>query len=161
MRDIISPYDEFQDIPTAVSTFPPCQHTLPTQSLTCVGSACRLVNMAFLATVGSKAVNGVAAIHSEIIKTDIFQDFVKVFPEKFQNKTNGVTPRRWLANCNPELAALITATLGSDDWIKNLDLLQVCSLHPATCKLRAVGSSFTYLPTFRKVEAELNGFTSD
>ena len=82
------------------------------------------MNMAFLATVGSKAVNGVAAIHSEIIKTDIFQDFVKVFPEKFQNKTNGVTPRRWLANCNPELAALITETLGSDEWIKNLDLLQ-------------------------------------
>lgn len=85
----------------------------------------RLVNMAFLATVGSIAVNGVAAIHSEIIKTDIFQDFVKIFPEKFQNKTNGVTPRRWLAFCNPELSQLITDTLGTDDWIKNLDLLQV------------------------------------
>ena len=74
----------------------------------------RLVNMAFLATVGGRAVNGVAAIHSEIIKKDIFQDFVKIFPDKFQNKTNGVTPRRWLAFCNPELSALITETLGSD-----------------------------------------------
>lgn len=53
------------------------------------------------------------------------QDFVKIFPEKFQNKTNGVTPRRWLAFCNPELAALITDTLGSDKWIKDLDQLQV------------------------------------
>ncbi len=53
------------------------------------------------------------------------QDFVKIFPEKFQNKTNGVTPRRWLAFCNPELAALITDTLGSDKWMKDLDLLQV------------------------------------
>ena len=85
---------------------------------------CRLVNMAFLATVGGRAVNGVAAIHSEIIKTDIFQDFVKIFPDKFQNKTNGVTPRRWLAFCNPELSALITETLGSDDWVKDFDLLQ-------------------------------------
>ena len=80
--------------------------------------------MAFLATVGGRAVNGVAAIHSEIIKTDIFQDFVKIFPDKFQNKTNGVTPRRWLAFCNPELSALITETLGSDDWVKDFDLLQ-------------------------------------
>lgn len=53
------------------------------------------------------------------------QDFVKIFPEKFQNKTNGVTPRRWLAFCNPELASLITETLGSDKWMKDLDQLQV------------------------------------
>ena len=85
----------------------------------------RLVNMAFLATVGSKAVNGVAAIHSEIIKTDIFQDFVKIFPEKFQNKTNGVTPRRWLAFCNPPMRELLTRTLGGDEWIRNLELVQV------------------------------------
>ncbi len=55
----------------------------------------------------------------------LLQDFVKIFPEKFQNKTNGVTPRRWLAFCNPELSALITQTLGSDAWMKELDLLQV------------------------------------
>ncbi len=52
--------------------------------------------------------------HSEIVKKDIFNDFYKLFPEKFQNKTNGVTPRRWLAFCNPPLASLITETLGSD-----------------------------------------------
>ena len=70
--------------------------------------------MAYLAVVSSNAVNGVAAIHTEIVKDDIFNDFYKLFPEKFQNKTNGVTPRRWLAFCNPPLSALITKTLGSD-----------------------------------------------
>jgi starch phosphorylase len=72
--------------------------------------------MAYLAVVGSAHVNGVAAIHSDIVKNEIFNDFYKLFPNKFQNKTNGVTPRRWLAWCNPELAALITKTLGSDAW---------------------------------------------
>jgi hypothetical protein len=62
----------------------------------------KLVNMAHLAIVGSKAVNGVAAIHSEILKADLFADFYALFPDKFQNKTNGVTPRRWLADrCTP------------------------------------------------------------
>ena len=64
--------------------------------------------MAYLAVVASHAVNGVAAIHSEIIKETIFSDFYKMFPEKFQNKTNGVTQRRWLAFCNPPLRDLIT-----------------------------------------------------
>lgn len=82
-----------------------------------------LVNMAYLAVVGSFAVNGVAAIHSEIIKTDIFPQFVDIFPGKFQNKTNGVTLRRWLAYCNPELSALITEALGTDAWVKDADLL--------------------------------------
>ena len=82
-----------------------------------------LVNMAYLAVVGSFAVNGVAAIHSEIIKEDIFPQFVEIFPEKFQNKTNGVTLRRWLAYCNPELASLITEALGTDAWVKDATLL--------------------------------------
>lgn len=82
-----------------------------------------LVNMAYLAVVGSFAVNGVAAIHSEIIKEDIFPQFVEIFPEKFQNKTNGVTLRRWLAYCNPELTDLITESLGTSDWIKDATLL--------------------------------------
>ena len=71
--------------------------------------------MAYLACVSAAAVNGVAAIHSERVKNDIFNDFYKLFPEKFQNKTNGVTPRRWLAFCNPGLAELITEKLGSDE----------------------------------------------
>lgn len=54
----------------------------------------------------------------------MLQDFYELSPEKFQNKTNGVTPRRWLAYCNPELSALITDTLGSDEWIKHADKLQ-------------------------------------
>lgn len=84
------------------------------RSLHCLCWICRQVNMAYLAVVSSSAVNGVAAIHSEIVKADIFNDFYKLFPEKFQNKTNGVTPRRWLAFCNPDLSELITNTLGSD-----------------------------------------------
>jgi starch phosphorylase len=70
----------------------------------------------------------VAAIHSEIVKADIFNDFYKLFPEKFQNKTNGVTPRRWLAFCNPALSALITKTLGSDNWIT--DTYELSKLKP-------------------------------
>jgi glycogen phosphorylase len=81
--------------------------------------------MAYLAVVASHTINGVAAIHSEIIKDTIFREFHELWPEKFQNKTNGVTPRRWLAMCNPPLRALITETLGSDAWITDLDMLQV------------------------------------
>ena len=81
--------------------------------------------MAYLAVVASHTVNGVAAIHSEIIKDTIFRDFAQLWPQKFQNKTNGVTPRRWLAFCNPGLRDLITRTLGSDTWINDLTMLQV------------------------------------
>jgi starch phosphorylase len=82
------------------------------------------VRMAHLALVASHTVNGVAAIHSELIKTTIFREFHAVMPEKFQNKTNGVTQRRWLAFCNPALSELITETLGTSAWVKELDLLQ-------------------------------------
>ena len=81
------------------------------------------VRMAYLAVVASHTVNGVAAIHSEIVKDDVFNDFYKLWPHKFQNKTNGVTPRRWLAFCNPALSAVITKTLGTDGWIADADLL--------------------------------------
>lgn len=86
---------------------------------------CRFVRMAYLALVASHTVNGVAAIHSEIIKTSIFKDFAGLWPNKFQNKTNGVTPRRWLAFCNVPLQDLITKTLGTSDWIRDLTLIQV------------------------------------
>uniref|UniRef100_A0A7S1SM83 Alpha-1,4 glucan phosphorylase n=1 Tax=Tetraselmis chuii TaxID=63592 RepID=A0A7S1SM83_9CHLO len=82
-----------------------------------------LVNMAYMAVVGSTYVNGVAAIHSDIIKNQLFKDFAAVWPDKFQNKTNGVTPRRWLAFCNPKLAELITETLGTDAWVNDMSLL--------------------------------------
>ena len=81
--------------------------------------------MAFLAVVASHSVNGVAAIHSEIIKQDIFKEFHELWPRKFQNKTNGVTQRRWLAFCNPPLRKIITQRLGGEAWIRDLHLLNV------------------------------------
>lgn len=84
----------------------------------------KFVRMANLAVIGSHSINGVAAIHSELVKTDLFPDFVKLFPERFNNKTNGVTPRRWMVASNPELTALVTEKLGSDAWIKNADELK-------------------------------------
>ncbi|XP_023013951.2 glycogen phosphorylase [Leptinotarsa decemlineata] len=81
------------------------------------------VNMAHLSIVGSHAVNGVARIHSEIIKSDLFKDFYELTPEKFQNKTNGITPRRWLLLCNPGLSDLISDKIG-DEWTVHLDQLQ-------------------------------------
>lgn len=81
------------------------------------------VRMANLAIVGSCKVNGVAALHSDLIKTTIFKDFYEFYPEKFTNKTNGITQRRWLRLCNPELSKLITDHIG-DAWITDLDQLQ-------------------------------------
>ncbi|XP_065152398.1 glycogen phosphorylase, liver form [Paramisgurnus dabryanus] len=81
------------------------------------------VNMAHLCIVGSHKVNGVAEIHSEIIKKDVFRDFCELEPEKFQNKTNGITPRRWLLLCNPGLADLIAEAIG-EEFVKDLNLLQ-------------------------------------
>lgn len=81
--------------------------------------------MAYLAIVASHSVNGVAAIHSEIIKNTIFKDFADFWPKRFQNKTNGVTPRRWLAFCNPPLRQLITETLGTENWVNDLTKLKV------------------------------------
>jgi len=69
------------------------------------------VRMAYLAIVGSFSVNGVAQLHSQLLQQGLFHDFYELWPNKFNNKTNGVTPRRWLAGCNPELAALITEVL--------------------------------------------------
>lgn len=80
------------------------------------------IRMAYLAIVGSSHVNGVAALHTELLKKGLFRDFHALWPHKFVNKTNGVTPRRWLAFCNPALAALVTKHLG-DGWITQLEQL--------------------------------------
>ncbi|KAM4607860.1 glycogen phosphorylase, brain form isoform 2-T2 [Polymixia lowei] len=72
------------------------------------------INMAHLCVVGSHAVNGVAQIHSDIVKNTVFKDFFELEPEKFQNKTNGITPRRWLVLCNPGLAQVISEKIGED-----------------------------------------------
>lgn len=81
------------------------------------------VRMAYLAIVGSFSVNGVARLHSSLLQQGLFRDFYELWPHKFNNKTNGVTPRRWLAGCNPELAALITETIGNH-WITDLSELK-------------------------------------
>uniref|UniRef100_A0A672GED8 Alpha-1,4 glucan phosphorylase n=1 Tax=Salarias fasciatus TaxID=181472 RepID=A0A672GED8_SALFA len=81
------------------------------------------INMAHLCIVGSHAVNGVAQIHSDILKATVFKDFYEMEPHKFQNKTNGITPRRWLVMCNPGLAEVIAERIG-EDFIRDLDQLQ-------------------------------------
>ncbi|NNG27399.1 MAG: glycogen/starch/alpha-glucan phosphorylase [Ignavibacteriaceae bacterium] len=83
----------------------------------------RTIRMANLAIVGSFAVNGVAALHTEIIKTKIFHHFNKIYPEKFLNVTNGITPRRWLKTANPFLSTIITDKIG-DGWLKDLEKLK-------------------------------------
>ena len=84
----------------------------------------RMIRMANLAVAGSHSVNGVAALHTELLKKHLFPEFDALYPGKFQNKTNGITPRRWLAQCNPALSALITAKLGTGGWARDLDLLR-------------------------------------
>ncbi|MCA9588520.1 MAG: glycogen/starch/alpha-glucan phosphorylase [Myxococcales bacterium] len=81
------------------------------------------VCMAHLAVVGAHAVNGVAALHTELLTRDVLHDFAEMQPQKFTNKTNGVTPRRWLHHCNPRLSRLITEAIG-DKWVTDLDELE-------------------------------------
>jgi starch phosphorylase len=83
----------------------------------------KYVRMANLATVGSCSVNGVARIHTELLKRHVLRDFAEFWPAKFHNKTNGITPRRWLLKANPALARLITEAI-SDRWITDLDQLR-------------------------------------
>ncbi|XP_077143439.1 glycogen phosphorylase, muscle form [Ranitomeya variabilis] len=104
------------------SMFPGDVDRLRRMSLVEEGSVKR-INMAHLCIVGSHAVNGVAQIHSDIIKDTVFHDFYEMDPHKFQNKTNGITPRRWLVLCNPGLAEVIAERIG-EDYITNLDQLK-------------------------------------
>jgi starch phosphorylase len=83
----------------------------------------RKVRMAHLAVVGAHSTNGVAEIHSDLLRTHLLKDFAEMFPDRFNNKTNGVTPRRWLLLANPALARLITEAIG-DAWITDLDKLR-------------------------------------
>lgn len=87
----------------------------------------RQLRMAWLAIVGSFSVNGVAALHSKLLKDGLFRDFVDLWPHKFNNKTNGVTPRRWVAHANPSMSALISSKIG-DGWVA--DLAQLEKLKP-------------------------------
>ena len=83
------------------------------------------VHMARLATYAGTYVNGVAQLHTEILKDDLLKEWYQIYPERFLNKTNGITQRRWLGLCNPELSKLITKKVGSDDWLIDLSKLGV------------------------------------
>ena len=81
------------------------------------------VRMAWIACYASYSINGVAALHTEIIKRETLKEWYAIWPERFNNKTNGVTPRRWLKQCNPRLAKLLDEVTGSDRWVTDLDVL--------------------------------------
>jgi len=101
--------------------FPGDEGRIPRVSLIEEGTA-KKVRMANLAVVGSHSTNGVAAIHSNLLRETTLKDLAEIYPERFNNKTNGVTPRRWLQLCNPELSTLITDAIG-DGWIGDLSQL--------------------------------------
>jgi len=103
----------------------------------------KYIRMANLACVGSHAVNGVAALHTELLKKTVLHDFHELFPEKFHNVTNGVTPRRWLALSNPGLTELITSKLG-DGWLSNLET--------ELSGLQAYATDTTFQRKWRKVK---------
>ncbi|CAI7920425.1 unnamed protein product [Closterium sp. NIES-53] len=103
------------------------------------------VRMANLAIVASESVNGVAAIHSELIKQTIFKEFYELWPHKFQNKTNGVTQRRWLAFCNPGLRDLADEVVGSDDWVSDLEKITA---------LRGKAEDATFQKRWREVKQQ-------
>jgi len=95
------------------------------------------LRMAYLAIVGSYSVNGVAQLHSDLLQQGLFRDFHELWPEKFNNKTNGVTQRRWMAAANPGLAKLISETLGDESWVSQLDKLKGLARHADNAAFRA------------------------
>ena len=95
-----------------------------------------MIRMAYLAIVGSYSVNGVAELHSKLLRDGLFRDFAELWPEKFNNKTNGVTQRRWLAACNPGLASLISEKIG-DGWVTDLDQLEKLGDHMKDSEFQA------------------------
>lgn len=105
----------------------------------------KYVRMANLACVGSLAINGVAALHTELLKKGTLHDFYELWPEKFSNKTNGVTPRRWMVLSNPRLTELITSKIG-ENWIKHLDQLR---------KLESEVENWEFREAWRRVKYEV------
>ena len=102
-----------------------------------------VVHMAKLAIYCSQHVNGVAKIHTEILKRDALPEWYELYPERFTNKTNGITPRRWIGLCNPALSALITELLGSDKWLTDLSQLS---------KLRSYADDKAILDRFSNIK---------
>ncbi len=107
---------------TVEAKYPGDAHKKQVMSLIEEGNV-QMIRMANLAVIGSHSVNGVAALHSELLKHDLFPNFNALFPTRFNNKTNGITPRRWLQASNPRLSRLISDKIG-DGWIKDLDQLR-------------------------------------
>jgi glycogen phosphorylase len=107
----------------------------------------RYVRMANLACIGSHAINGVAALHSELLKKTVLKDFYDLEPEKFSNKTNGVTPRRWMVLSNPQLTRLLNQNIG-DNWIKHLDELK---------KLEAFVEDASFRQQWRQIKQDIKG----
>lgn len=103
-----------------------------------------VVHMAWIACYAAYSVNGVAALHTEIIKRETLADWHELWPEKFNNKTNGVTPRRWLRMINPRLSALLTRLSGSDAWVTDLDKLK---------ELRSYSSDPAVMQELREIKA--------
>jgi starch phosphorylase len=101
-----------------------------------------MVRMAYLAIVGSFSVNGVAELHTQLLKDGLFRDFFEFWPERFNNKTNGVTPRRWLAGCNPELREMINGTIG-ENWVSDL---------PELSKLEAKANDPLFREKWREIK---------
>lgn len=101
-----------------------------------------MVRMAYLAIVGSYSVNGVAELHSRLLREGLFKDFAGLWPRKFNNKTNGVTQRRWLAACNPKLASLVTDKIG-DQWLTDLEQL---------ARLKELADDSTFQRQWREVK---------
>jgi starch phosphorylase len=99
------------------------EHRIMRMSLIDEGAG-RRVRMAHLAAVGSKAINGVAALHTDLLKTTVMRDFYEMWPERFHNVTNGVTPRRFIVVSNPRLARLLTDICGDDRWVRDLECLK-------------------------------------
>src|SRR5262249_23099951 len=97
------------------------------------------VRMAHLAIVGSHSTNGVAAIHTELLKETVVADFAQMYPGKFNNKTNGVTQRRWLLAANPELSQVITSAIGTS-WVADFDQI---------AKLKPLSSDAAFIAAFR------------
>lgn len=122
------------------------------------------VRMAYLAVIGAHKVNGVAELHSDLIKTTIFKDFVKVFgPDKFTNVTNGITPRRWLHQANHRLSELIASKLGGYQYLKDLTLLHQLEKYVDDKDFRRQFQEIKYQNKVRlaKVIKEANGVSVD
>ncbi|MBI3925810.1 MAG: glycogen/starch/alpha-glucan phosphorylase [Armatimonadetes bacterium] len=104
----------------------------------------KMIRMAHVAVIGSYSVNGVAALHTELLKTRVLTDFAQMWPERFNNKTNGVTPRRWILNSNPGLSKLLDETVG-DEWPTNLLRLE---------ELDELAEDASFRDKFRRVKRE-------